>query len=97
MRKSGIPSQFKMAGHTVKIKIVPKSKWKHKGALATFSPERYEIQIPWGAKGTDAQQRACHEFFHLLFYCAGRMDLYEDEPLVDVCGHLLQQALASVE
>lgn len=86
-----------MAGHTVKVRILPKSKWKHKGAAAVFLPDRYEIHIPWGAKGTDAQQRLYHELMHLLFYCVGRMELYEDEALVDACGHLLQQALASFE
>lgn len=93
--KHGVPKSFKMAGHTIKVKIV--KRWKFDDAAAIFFPERYEIHIPADATGTDLQQRFAHEFMHLLFNCAGRTDLYEDEALVDACGHLLQQALASFE
>ena len=38
-----------------------------------------------------------HEQVHLMFYMAGRMDLYEDETLVDTLAGYLAQYEASVK
>ena len=93
--KTGIPKQFQLAGHTVKVRIVPASKWKHKDSVGAFNPNKYTIDILATITGTARQQVLCHEMFHALFYVAGQDELYQDEELVDRLGHLLQQALTT--
>ena len=43
------------------------------------------------------EQTFFHEYVHKMFDFAGREDLSSDEKLVDTCGHLLHQMLATAE
>lgn len=95
--KTGIPKQFQLAGHTVKVRIVPAKRWKHKNSVGIFNPDKYTIEISASVTGSSRQQVLCHEIFHALFYVAGQDKLYEDEELVDRLGHLLQQVLTTFE
>lgn len=49
-----------------------------------------------GEKLPDANLRhnLFHEVGHYMFYLAGRMDLYEDEPLVDLVGGMISQLVS---
>ena len=94
----GIPSKFHLAGHTINVRIVPPSKWKHgKNAVGMFLPDRYRIDIISSTHGTNRQQVFAHELVHALLTIAGHDKLSSDEELVDRLGHLLQQALTSFE
>lgn len=92
----GIPAQFQLAGHTIKVRIVPPSKWRHgKNAVGMFLPDLYRIDILSSTRGTNRQQVFCHELMHALLTVAGHDGLSSDEDLVDRLGHLLQQALTT--
>ena len=98
MRPDGIPAQFKLAGHTITVRVVPPSKWRHgKENVGMWLPDIYRIDILSTAKGTNRQQIFCHELIHALLDVAGHTDLSHQEDLVDRLGHLLQQALSSME
>lgn len=98
MRSDGIPNQFQLAGHTIKVRVVPPSKWRHgKTCIGIWLPDLYRIDILSSVKGTNRQQTWCHEAIHALLDIAGHADLSRDEALVDRLGHLLQQMLTSME
>ena len=39
------------------------------------------------------QHNLSHEIAHYMLYLAGRMDLYEDEALVDLLGGMISQVM----
>ena len=93
-RTDGIPKSFKLLGHTITVRVVPPSKWRHgKGCVGIYQPDKYRIDILAVQPESHRQQVFCHEFSHALLILAGRDDLSSDEQLVDQLGHLLQQAL----
>jgi len=96
MQKTGIPAQFQLAGHLIKVRIVAPSRWKHgKEAVGIFLPDRYRIDIISSTQGTNRQQVFTHELVHALLTIAGHDKLSNDENFVDRLGHLLQQAMTS--
>lgn len=98
MRSDGIPSQFQLAGHTIKVRVVPPSKWRHgKDCVGIWLPDTYRIDIISSLKGTLRQQTFCHEAIHAILDVSGHDDLSRDEQFVDRLGHLLQQMLSSME
>jgi len=98
MKRDGIPRRFQLLGHTVTVRVVPPSKWRHgKGAVGTWEPNKYRIDVLAVQPESHRQQIFCHEFAHALLQLAGRDDLSEDEKLVDQLGHLLQQALTTFD
>ena len=97
-RADGIPQHFQLAGHTIKVKVIPPSKWRHgKNCVGMWLPDKYEIHILSSCKGTNRQQIWAHEAMHALFDVAGHPELSQSESLVDRCGHLLQQMLTTME
>jgi len=97
-RSDGIPAHFQLAGHTIKVKVISPSKWRHgKNCVGMFLPDKYEIHIISTCKGTNRQQVWAHEAVHALLTIAGHDDLSNDEALVDRLGHLLQQMLSTME
>lgn len=98
MRPDGIPNQFQLAGHTIKVRVVPPSKWRHgKGCIGIWLPDQYRIDILSTIKGSHRQQTWCHEATHAMLDIAGHDDLSRDEQFVDRLGHLLQQMLTTME
>ena len=98
MRSDGIPKTFQLLGHTITVKIVPPSKWKHgKGCVGIWFPDDYRIEILSTAKGSYRQQVWAHEVVHAMLDLAGYENLSHDEQLVDRLGHLLQQMLTTME
>ena len=98
MRSDGIPRRFQLAGHTIEVRVVPPSKWRHgKDCVGVWLPDLSRIDILSTAKGTHRQQIWCHELVHAILDVAGHPNLSRDEDLVDRLGHLLQQALTSME
>jgi len=98
VKRDGIPSRFSLLGHTVTVRVLPKSKWRHgKDAVGLWDPNKYRIDVLAVQPESHRQQILCHEMMHALLDLAGRNDLSLDEGLVDQLGHLLQQALTTFE
>jgi Zn-dependent peptidase ImmA (M78 family) len=97
-RTDGIPKKFQLAGHTIEVRSVPKSKWKHgKDCVGIWMPDVYRIEIVSSLRGSNRQQVFTHELIHALLDVAGHDDLSRNEQLVDRLGHLLQQAMTTME
>jgi hypothetical protein len=97
VRADGIPKSFKLLGHTIKVRVIPQSKWRHKGCVGIYEPDKYRISVLAVQPESHRQQVFCHEWAHALLILAGRDDLSADEKLVDQLGHLLQQSLTTFE
>ena len=104
--KTGIPKQFQLAGHTVKVRIVSPAQWKrnsakykdvaeYKDAIGIFLPDKYEIHILSTTSGTHRQQTFAHELVHAMLMVGGHEDISQNEDFVDRMGHLLHQALTT--
>lgn len=93
---SGIPSSFQLAGHTVRVRIVPPAQWTHgANCEGVWIPGEYLIEISSTCKGTHRQGVFCHELMHALLDVAGYEDLSRDEEHVERVGQLLMQALTT--
>jgi hypothetical protein len=96
--EDGIPKQFSLAGHTIEVVNVPRSKWKHgKGNVGMWIPDKYRIELLSSLKGTNRQQVFLHEAVHAILDVAGYYELSADEALVDRVSHLLHHMLVSME
>lgn len=92
-----IPKRFQVAGHTVHVRIVPPSKWKHGDCEGVWWPSKKRIELLSTLKGTHREQRFYHELVHCVLDTAGHEDLSKDEGLVDRLGHLFHQVLITRE
>jgi hypothetical protein len=93
---SGIPASFKLAGHTIRVRIVPPRKWEHGDACeGIWVPDQHLIEIIETAQGTHRQAIFTHELVHALLDTAGYEDLSRDEEHVERVGQLLMQALTT--
>jgi hypothetical protein len=93
-REDGVPSQFQLAGHTITVVTVPKSRWKYKNAVALWMPNECRIELHGALTGTARQQAFMHEATHALLDVAGYSNtLSTDEELVDRVAHLLLQMI----
>ncbi len=98
MRKDGIPARFQLAGHTIQVKVITPSKWRHgKNCVGMWLPDKCEIHLLSSCKGTYRQQVWAHEAIHAILEVAGLDELSSDESKVDLLGHLLQQMLTTME
>jgi hypothetical protein len=98
MREDGIPARFQLAGHTIKVKVITPSKWRHgKNCVGMWLPQKHEIHILSSCKGTYRQQVWAHEATHAILEMAGLDELSSREDKVDLLGHLLQQMLTTME
>lgn len=94
----GVPKQFNLAGHTVTVINIPKSKWKHgANTVGMWLPDMYRIELLSSLKGTNRQQVFMHEAVHAVLDVAGYYQLSADEALVDRVSHLLHHMLVSME
>jgi hypothetical protein len=97
-RTDGIPKRFQLAGHTIEVRTVPRSKWRHgKTCVGIWLPDAYRIEVLASLRGSNRQQVFTHELIHALLDVAGHDDLSRNEQLVDRLGHLLQQAMTTME
>lgn len=97
-RTDGIPKKFQLAGHTIEVRTVPRSKWRHgKNCVGIWLPDVYRIEVISSLRGSARQQVFTHELIHALLDVAGHDDLSRNEQLVDRLGHLLQQAMTTME
>lgn len=95
--RDGTPRHFQLAAHTINIRIVSPSRWKHgKGCVGIWLPDQYRIEIISSCRGSNRAQVLCHEAIHAMLDIAGHDDLSRDEQLVDRLGHLLAQMLTTL-
>jgi hypothetical protein len=93
-RDDGVPASFQLAGHTIRVVTVPKSRWKYKNAVALWMPNECRIELHGALHGTARQQAFMHEATHALLDVAGYSNtLSMDEELVDRLAHLLMQMI----
>jgi len=88
--KPRIPRRFKVMGHTVMVRRLPLSRWKHADCVAYFDPQKMVIVICTASTVTAQEQIFWHEATHAMFYCLGSPD-YNNEALVDQLGGLIHQ------
>jgi len=95
-REDGVPSKFQLAGHTITVVTIPKSRWKYKNAIALWMPNECKIELHGALTGTARQQAFMHEATHALLDVAGYSNtLSTDEELVDRVAHLLLQMIST--
>jgi hypothetical protein len=90
-----IPSSFKVVGHTVKVSVVPASKWTRKDCVAYFDPEKSVILIKRRSASLN-RQAFWHEAIHAALSAINHK-LYADEVFVDNLGGLIAQILETAE
>lgn len=94
---TGIPARFQLLGHTITVRVVPRSRWRHgKQIVGIWMPDRLRIDLLADPIGTQLQATFCHELTHALLDMMNH-ELSGDEKFVDNLGALLQQALTSFE
>lgn len=92
---TGIPKEFQLLGHTIKVRVIPRSKWRHgKGNVGIWIPDKLRIDLLADPIETQLQATFCHELCHALLDMMNH-DLSHDEAFVDNLGALLQQALTT--
>ena len=77
-------------GHTIAVKRLPLSRWKHKDCVGYFDPQKMVIAICPASTVTAQEQTFWHEATHAMLYCLGSPD-YANEALVDQLGGLIHQ------
>lgn len=96
MKRTGIPKRFQLLGHVITVRIVPKSRWRHKDAVGIWEPDKLRISILGGQPMTALGQCFCHELTHAMLDMMSHK-LSRDEQFVDQFAHLLHNALTTFE
>lgn len=106
-----IPKAFTLGGKRITVQIVSADKMRDAclragtflGELPPFGLCDYEGHTIYIQRCSSRlpkwlqMQTFWHEYFHMLFWSAGRERLARDETLVDTCGALQLQALMTFE
>lgn len=92
---TGIPKSFQLLGHTITVRVMPRSKWRHgKNVVGMWIPDKLRIDLLADPIETQLQATFCHELTHALLDMMNHK-LSNDEVFVDNLGALLQQALTT--
>ncbi len=92
---TGIPKSFQLLGHTINVRIIPRSKWRHgKSVVGMWIPDKLRIDLLADPIESQLQATFCHELTHALLDSMNH-ELSHDEVFVDNLGALLQQALTT--
>lgn len=95
MNSTGIPTSFQLLGHTITVRVIPKSKWRHgKKAIGIWLPDKLTIHILHDPIESNLKAVFCHELTHAILDCFNSK-LSHDEAFVDNFGSLLAQALVT--
>jgi hypothetical protein len=94
---TGIPSRFRLLGHTITVRVVPRPKWRHgRDCVGIWEPDKLRISLLADPIETQLQAGFTHELVHALLDMMNH-ELSHDEAFVDNLGALLQQALTTFE
>lgn len=94
---------FRILNHLFKVRYPRHIEDPDKGPLrGDCLPDSCLLKVSTSADGTIApdstiEHSRWHEQVHLMFHLAGRVDLYEDEALVDKVAGFLAQYEATVK
>lgn len=95
--KEGIPRQFKLGGHTIKVKTISAKKWPHgEHILAIWMPSEMRIEMISSLEGTVRQQVFLHEAVHAILDVASYRELSENEDFVDRFSIMLHMMLTTM-
>jgi len=100
-----IPKSFRLGGHTLTVKLIGEEEMRVKSkakddeeVYGYFEPDTLEIFLREPTrklKRSIVIQTFWHEFFHAMFWVANHR--WNDEKLVDQCGHLVHQFFDTAE
>lgn len=94
---TGIPARFQLLGHTIRVRVIPRSRWRHgKGVVGVWIPDKLQIDLLADPIETQLQATFCHELTHAMLDMMNH-ELSHCETFVDNLGGLLQQALTTFE
>jgi hypothetical protein len=88
-----IPTSFKLTAHHVKVRTIPKEKWKHPDCVGFYEPHDNTIHV-MESDGNKTQHAFAHELVHAILHHKGHK-LYSHEGFVDSFAALLTQALTT--
>lgn len=105
-----IPTRFKLLGHTIEVverhDLLQERDWSGAADYQKCKIELLPSTVTYTQAQSKIEQCFCHELSHFLLYFAGgavNHDLksggyiHKNEELVDMLGHLLHQALTTME
>lgn len=90
-----IPCSFRLLAHTIHVKAIPASKWKHTDCVGIYQADKQQIEVKDGP-GTMPGHILCHEITHAILSAMGHK-LNNDEAFVDNFSGLLHQALSTAK
>jgi len=92
-----IPSEIKMFGRRVQVRVIALSDWPHDTEdLGMWDPQKNTIDIRGDQPQVGRETTYLHELTHALLDGLSNK-LTEDEAFVDQFAHLLHQALTSAK
>lgn len=92
-----IPSSFKLAGHTVTVRLVPENEWADDEVVGNWNSQNLTISVPGWFNASRTQQIFCHELVHAILSTMDEGKLNENEKFVDVFGSFLHQVWTTME
>jgi len=96
-RRAKIPKPFHVMGHTIKVKRIPKTRWKAgKNCVGYFDPASMTIAVCSSMAASAQEQTFWHEVTHCILFALNSPS-YENEEFVDQVGGLLHQIVSSME
>jgi Zn-dependent peptidase ImmA (M78 family) len=90
----GIPRQFKIHGHSIKVLIISIENWIYGDTVGLYDPSDHTISLRSDQSDTALQQTFCHELVHAVLHEMNHK-LTHDEVFVDNFGSLLHQAMST--
>lgn len=92
-----VPKSFRIAGHKVKVSIVPEKNWSDDETVGFFNSQNMTISLLDGIGPQRTQQIFCHEVVHAILHTMAEEKLCSNEKFVDLFGSLLHQVWTTVE
>ena len=96
-KPNGIPSSFRLAGHTVTVKMIAEKDWADDEVAGYWNSQNLTISVPDWFSESRVQQIFCHELVHAILHTMDERKLNDNEKFVDVFGSLLHQVWTTVE
>lgn len=92
-----IPKHFKLAGHTVTVRLVPEKDWHDDEVVGNWNAQNLTISIPDWFNESRTQQIFCHELVHAILHTMDETRLNDNEKFVDVFGSFLHQVWKTID
>jgi Zn-dependent peptidase ImmA (M78 family) len=98
-RRHGIPKKFRLATHSVTVKLVPKSRWKHGRCIGLWNPQKLQIDVLSSQPASMQKHTFVHELLHACCDAGGEtlQRLSRDEAAIDELALLLTHCLETFD